>query len=192
MQKLRSVTILWNHWSDSSWMYVLGVVLGRKPDKAASEREGGGAVGRRERCPPALPAPFLPLYLSTYLSAYLPSYLSTYLASLHCIFFPRWWMEGVSKTQWSFTKFVFGDKYYTCCSLSQKLCIWLKLCHHFLGHVTTRYFNWTWATFAAPPPPLALAIISWHYLSSCMAAYLKFRWYGNIRFALPKPLVRFG
>ena len=70
-------------------MYVLGAVLGRKPDKAASEREGGGAVGRRERCPPALPAPFLPLYLSTYLSAYLPSYLSTYLASLHCIFFPR-------------------------------------------------------------------------------------------------------
>ena len=37
-------------------MYVLGAVLGRKPDKAASEREGGGAAGRRERCPPALPA----------------------------------------------------------------------------------------------------------------------------------------
>ena len=88
MQKLRSVTILWNHWSDSCWMYVLGAVLGRKPDKAASEREGGGAVGRRERCPPrtacSLPTSLplnLPLSLPPFLPLNLPGQLALYLLS---------------------------------------------------------------------------------------------------------------
>ena len=69
-------------------MYVLGVVLGRKPDKAASEREGGGAVGRRERCPPrtacSLPTSLplnLPLSLPPFLPLNLPGQLALYLLS---------------------------------------------------------------------------------------------------------------
>ena len=62
-------------------MYVLGVVLGRKPDKAASEREGGGAVGRRERCPPALPAPFLPTSQPTSLPTSQPTWPACIVSS---------------------------------------------------------------------------------------------------------------